>query len=105
MSAAKKRNTGQKGVKPSTFGQLYGTALFRMCYLWTFNDGTDGDWPPPRHVVDENADWMLISSRRRTVETHHSPRRLSSSRALTSKRSPKPKCARSTNKSSMSTHC
>lgn len=47
--------------KPSDFAHLYGMSLFRIAYLFTFNDGTDGDWPPPRYVYNSKAgEWRVI---------------------------------------------
>lgn len=47
--------------KPSDFASLYGMSLFRIAYLFTFNDGSDGDWPPPRHVYNSKAgEWRVI---------------------------------------------
>lgn len=55
-----KRKTQPIVQSPTSFGSLYGVAVFRICYLWTFNNGNDGDWPPRRHVVAQNDEWMLI---------------------------------------------
>jgi hypothetical protein len=44
----------------TTFSYIYGVAMFRLCYHYTFDDGTDGDWPPRRHTVASNEAWRAF---------------------------------------------
>lgn len=58
----KKGKPGKKSVPHLTgFESIYGTALLRIAYLWTYDDGNDGDWPPPRHVITSpDGEWTMV---------------------------------------------
>lgn len=69
-----KDNSSKPSIVLSDFARLYGTALFRVCYLWTFNNGRDGDWPPPRHMLcSKNDEWRMLFQPKRTDEHDDSP--------------------------------
>lgn len=56
-----KTHSSSRTPNPSPFAALYGQMCLRMCYLWTCNDGSDGDWPPPRHTYQStDNEWTMV---------------------------------------------
>lgn len=60
-SESSESSKSSKSSKLNEFAELYGLSLYRVAYLWTYNDGSDGCWPPSRRVyTSSGGTWRVI---------------------------------------------